>query len=593
MNLSVLDLSYTAGSPFQEYLLNNQKLKKTLLEFEFYDVKFYSDGKAASRVYLQYPKGNPYWYKDFEKALEKFTSAEYESDWKKLMSNLHDRIHSEMLIYKAVLNASVTPSAIVETMLKYQLRDYQACDLLQFVEKYRENDNKGLILSEPRTGKTRVALAALAKLASPGDVALVICPKSAEAGWVSETKVFDSASYKLFDTTVVTKISDLKRLELNPNALNVRIISYELFKKLKAPTQLRELTNNSKHITMIGDEIHRLRNFKTQQSKAIFDFKEFCSLDKVQLGIIGMTGTPAVKDSSDVFGILSLINDSKIQFRPYYKAFDEFKEYFYYCEDTSFGKQTKALKRSDELNYILQTCSVQTKQRELDMFKGYEKRYRKVELSLDEDQKRIYDSVYDTMEYDEDIDCQNKLVQLIRLQQICIDPFGLVSSYARLSPKLKWVCMFAMRNKTKAIVAAKKVTPLNHLSSVLDKLNIPHSYIKGSLSYSERLEQVAAFTDNPDNNVLLMQLDTGREALTISAAQATIFLDRDFAQGFNEQAEARMTPVDGTPCVKYVIDLIMKDTKEESIYDTLVIRKKSIDAVNTVFKPRKEIRNGI
>ena len=85
---------------------------------------------------------------------------------------------------------------------------------------------------------------------------------------------------------------------------------------------------------------------------------------------------------------------------------------------------------------------------------------------------------------------------------------------------------------------------------------------------------------------MLLQLDTGREALTLPAAKAIVFLDRDFAQGYNEQAEARMTPVDGSPCTKYVIDLIMAGTKEEQIYNTLVVKKESIDAINTVFKPR-------
>ena len=43
-----------------------------------------------------------------------------------------------------------------------------------------------------------------------------------------------------------------------------------------------------------------------------------------------------------------------------------------------------------------------------------------------------------------------------------------------------------------------------------------------------------------------------------------------------------MTPVDGVTCTKYVIDLVMKHTVEEGIYDILVIRQESIDTVNTV-----------
>jgi SNF2 family DNA or RNA helicase len=264
-----------------------------------------------------------------------------------------------------------------------------------------------------------------------------------------------------------------------------------------------------------------------------------------------------------------------------------FKEYFYYCEDTSFGKIAKALKRSDELNYIVQMCSVQTKQKELDIFQGYDKVYRKVELDMDDKQREIYDAVFNDMEYDDQIDCQNKLVQLTRLQQICIDPSTLVSTYDEISPKLRYVTKLAISRQFKFIVAAKKNAPLEHLQRILTILGIGSRFIKGSLTYAERIQAIEDFSSD-EVVVLLMQLDTGREALTIPQAKAIVFLDRDFAQGFNEQAEARMTPIDGSGGVKYVIDLIMKGTKEEGIYQTLVVRKKSIDAINTVFKPRKE-----
>lgn len=587
MNLSALDLSYTAGTPFQNYLLTSPNVRKTLREFEFYDIKFYVDALRTDALYLQYPMGNPYWYRDFKMAIMPLMQKEYSAEWNRLFNRLHDQIKAEMTILKTKLNIATFAKDIVKLMLQYKLRDYQAYDAAQFKVKYEYNNRQALILSEPRTGKTRVALAVTAETAPTGSVALVVCPKSAQPGWVKECQVFDDASQKLFKVDVIQKISDLKKLSLDQGVINVRIISYELFKKLQLPNQMRTLLSKSGKVTLLGDEIHRLRNFKTQQSKAIFDFKEFCEKDGIDLGIIGMSGTPTVKDSSDVFGLLSLINDSKILFKPVYYAYDVFKEYFYYCEDTTFGKQAKALQREDELNYIVQTCSVQTKQKELDIFQGYDKVYRRVDLDMDAKQREIYDAVFNDMEYDDQIDCQNKLVQLTRLQQICIDPSTIVDGYDTVSPKLRYVAKLALSRQFKFIVAAKKNAPLEHLQRILTDLGIGTRFIKGSLTYSERIQAIEDFSSD-EVLVLLMQLDTGREALTIPQAKAIVFLDRDFAQGFNEQAEARMTPVDGSGGIKYVVDLIMKNTKEEGIYDTLVVRKKSIDAINTVFKPRKE-----
>lgn len=587
MNLSALDLSYTAGTPFQNYLLTSPNVRKALREFEFYNIKFYVDALRTDALYLQYPMGNPYWYRDFKMALMPLMQKEYSAEWNRLFNRLHDQIKAEMTILKTKLNIATFAKDIVKLMLQYKLRDYQAYDAAQFKVKYEYNNHQALILSEPRTGKTRVALAVTAETAPTGSVALVVCPKSAQPGWVKECQVFDDANQKLFKVDVIQKISDLKKLSLDQSVINVRIISYELFKKLQLPNQMRTLLSKSGKVTLLGDEIHRLRNFKTQQSKAIFDFKEFCEKDGIDLGIIGMSGTPTVKDSSDVFGLLSLINDSKILFKPVYYAYDVFKEYFYYCEDTTFGKQAKALQREDELNYIVQTCSVQTKQKELDIFQGYDKVYRRVDLDMDAKQREIYDAVFNDMEYDDQIDCQNKLVQLTRLQQICIDPSTIVDGYETVSPKLRYVAKLALSRQFKFIVAAKKNAPLEHLQRILTDLGIGTRFIKGSLTYSERIQAIEDFSSD-EVLVLLMQLDTGREALTIPQAKAIVFLDRDFAQGFNEQAEARMTPVDGSGGIKYVVDLIMKNTKEEGIYDTLVVRKKSIDAINTVFKPRKE-----
>lgn len=585
MILSTLEIK--GNIPFQTYLLSDSKVKKIVKEFDFYNIIFYREEYASEFiVQLRYPKGNLYWYLDFEKAINKqlFLESEYELDWKDLLSKLKNQVKREFDELSSKLRRISAKDVVTETV-KYQLRDYQAFDLLQFLIKYKELGNKGLILSDPRTGKSRVALAACGELLVGGDVALIICPKSAQIGWLNELVKLNDVN-RIFTGKAVTKISELKKLELDMEYINVRVVSYDLFKKLTVP-QIRQLTSNSKHIVLVGDEIHRLRNFKTDQSKAIFNFKEFCIKDKVNLGIIGLTGTISVKDSTDVFGTLSLVNDSKIQFRPYYESFNCFKEYFYYCEDTSFGKIAKALRREHELNYIIQTCSVQTKQKDLELFKGYTKKYLKVELDMDKQQKEIYNSVYDTMEYDEDIDCQNKLVQLVRLQQICIDPSVLVASYVNLSPKLKWIVGFAKKNNFKFIVACKKSQILKHLMKVFDVYGINYASLLGQYNFNDRKDQLTKFETDVNCKVMVLQFDTGKESLTLPMAQATIFLDRDFAQGFNEQAEARMTPIDGRECTKYIIDLVMKGTKEEEIYNTLVIKKKSIDAMNLVFKSKK------
>jgi SNF2 family DNA or RNA helicase len=558
-------------------------------------VRIYREEKTKiPTVCIDYPEGNLYWFVDFKKyvlseILDK--DVRYKDDWLKLLNRLKNVIKAEHSALSEDID-KITPTEVKRKMLEYDLRDYQAYDMLKLLIKMKHNNTPaGLILSEQRTGKTRVAVAMCLELLKKGANILVVCPKSAQAGWCKEFN--DMNSYRksdFFEVNLVKKLKDIKSLTYHSDRLNVKIISYGLFKIL-SPPQTKELLdiNHSKDFMFISDEAHRLRNFKTMQSDAIFNLKEICIKNKLNTTVIGVTGTPAVKDSSDVFGVFSLINFSKIQFRPYEVAFNMFKEYFYNCEDTSFGKICKSLRRSSELSYLLQSNSVQTKQDSLDMFKNYNKVYLKYDLEMDSNQKDIYSSVKETMEFGDEIDCMNTLVQLIRLQQICIDPSGLVSSYDQLAPKLDWIVKFAKKNPVQMLVMAKKTQPLKRLEELFDKEGVTYAVYNGTLNVDKRAENVEKFRKN-EAQVFLIQLDAGREALTLPEAKCTIFLDRDFAQGFNEQAESRMAPVDGSACTKYIIDLVMSDTIEEGIYNILVHRKQSIDSVNTVWKIcRKEI----
>jgi superfamily II DNA or RNA helicase len=572
--------------PFQMYLLSDPTVKRMLREFDFYNVRFYREERTKEpTVCLDYPCGNVYWFVDFKKGVEDTILKKdnyYEAEWKFLLSSLKSKVREEFEALSQKLKL-IKPKDVVETMNKYNLRDYQAFDLIQLCIKMKQTETPaGLILSEQRTGKTRVAVAAVEEIMPEGGCVVVVCPKVAINGWVEEFNNMNK--FQMSDqycTKVYKHMREIHETMPSSGRWDVRIITYDLFKRFTV-AQLRKATYaDYDNVMLICDEVHRLRNFKTLQSDILYRFKENCFKDKINMNILGITGTPAIKSSSDIFGIFSLINTSKISLQPYTKDFNQFKEYFYNCEDTSYGKICKTLKRTHELNYLIQSTSVQTKQRDLPMFAGYEKKMLKVALTMDEKQSKIYQSVRDTFVFEEDIDCANGLVQLVRLQQICIDPSSLVSSYDLLAPKIKWILGYAKSKKTKTIIMAKKLTALDAVAKMFDSNGIEYSYLKGSLSLTARKHQTELFRTT-DRQFYLIQLDAGRESLTLPEAQCTIFLDRDFAQGFNEQAEARMTPIDGVAQTKYVVDLIMRDTVEEDIYNILVIRKENIDNVNSL-----------
>lgn len=581
------------NTSFQLYLLRSVAIKALLRNYSFYNVKIYREMKTSTmETTIEYPKDNMYWFISFRQDISNNIIARdrtYERDLNWLLDNIKKDIKSTYLDLEKRISSEINAKTVLNTASLYNLRLDQANDLLTLNVKLDYNGGSGLILSEQRVGKSRVAIALASMRLEAGNLAIIISPKSAQIGWLDE--IIKMNNYRIpADTYIsggcISKIKDIKDIKIREKSINIFCITYDIFKKLTT-SQMKQLAclDRVKKLMLIVDEAHRLRNFTTLQSSAIFTFKNIVRKSKIDLYTIGMSGTPAVKSSEDIFGMLSLINESNVRLNPYINDFNEFKEYFYICEDTSFGKKCKALKRESELNYIIKLCSVQTKQRDLDFFKNYKKEYKKIELDMDEEQKIIYDSVKEDMEFEDDIDCQNKLVQLVRLQQICTDPSGLVASYELVAPKFKWILEFLNKQKDiKILVMSKRTKTLETLYKLLISNGITTGLLKGSENLSNRKSIISEFKSYDINRVLLIQQDVGKEALTLPEARVTVFLDRDFAQGNNEQAEARMTPIDGKPHKKYVVDLVMKNTIEEEIYDKLVIRKESINSINSVYR---------
>ena len=412
--------------PFQTYLLGDRKVKDLLHKFDFYNVKFLMSEHSATRLHVQFPIGNLYWYVDFETEVKELIKrdARFRKDWLKLLEFLKKHVYKQFLDFRKYIEEFVRAN-VPSTIDRYGFdgtREYQAYDTESLVAKMTYEWKKckaGLILSEQRTGKTRVALAVADRMLERGATLIVVAPKSACPGWESEAQGLNSyTEEEIFRTIIVKHASQLaesKALPVSDTSLNLRIISYELFKILSEKQWMRLMSPKSKQVMLIGDEVHRMRNFKTQQSKAIHNFKSMCLKKKLDLSIVGTTGTPAVKHGSDVFGLLSMVNTSKIALEPYWKNWDCFCEYFYNCYDSEYGKQVLTSRRDSELNFILQCVAVQTKQSELDLFKGYKIEYLKSELVMDKQQSLEYHELVSKMRF-EDVDCKNGLVQLLRLQ---------------------------------------------------------------------------------------------------------------------------------------------------------------------------------
>ena len=79
------------NTPFLMYLLSDILVKKLNKEFQFYNVRFYREERTKElTVCLDYPKGNLYWFLEFQKYIyEEIFKKDimYVKDWNLLLKN--------------------------------------------------------------------------------------------------------------------------------------------------------------------------------------------------------------------------------------------------------------------------------------------------------------------------------------------------------------------------------------------------------------------------------------------------------------------------------------------------------------------------
>lgn len=425
------------------------------------------------------------------------------------------------------------------------LRPYQNQDVHYLTER-----GSCLVLNEPRTGKTPTMIKTLTALQSK--VNIVICPSSLVYNWAKEFEKWDpeiethivngtakkrEAIYGLFST----KYGKTRK---------VLIVSKDTFKK---DSDLHEM----KFDAAIVDEAHFLRNYKTAQSKAIFGLKANVKY--------ALTGTPSVKHSADVYGLLHFINPDA------FPSYWQFADRYFYIDESHWGKSIGTAKgyRSDELRKLMSLNSVQRKRK--DIMKWLPEATRQtIPLVMDKKQVKLYDQMFDTFmasAEDVEVDTMNKLTQLLRLRQLCLDPRLL--GFDVVGVKTTALLEFVENNPDPLVVMTTFSSYFKLIKPDLEKLGKNVGVIDGSTSKPMRQKYVEWFQSGKID-ILLCNIIAAGTGLTLDRADTILFLDKDFNPANNEQAEDRIVP---TTKERYhpinIISLVCQGTTDERVNEIL------------------------
>jgi SNF2 family DNA or RNA helicase len=433
-----------------------------------------------------------------------------------------------------------------KTTHQFGLREYQNQDANYLVTK-----GSCLVLNEPRTGKTPTMIAVLKALNSK--VNIIICPSSLVLNWSKEFSAWypEMKVYPVVGTPKQRNIlyTDFQSKHVQPKVL---IISKDTWKMDK---DIHDLDFGA----AIVDEAHFLRNYKSQQSQAIFKLKA-----KVKYAL---TGTPSVKHGSDVFGLLHFIDPGA------FPSYWQFTDRYWVIDDNGWGKEVSdpKIERAEELKTIMSINSVQRKRK--DVMKWLPTATRQtIPVELGKKQLKYYDQMFDTFmatdkEQEHEIDTMNKLSQLMRLRQICLDPRLL--GFNEVGAKTTALLEFAEGMSEPFVVMTMFSSYFDLVKDELKKLGKKVEVIDGGTSKPNRQRIVERFQAGKID-ILLANIIAAGTGLTLDRADTIVFMDKSFSPADNEQAEDRIVPTtkDRLHPIN-IISFITSGTVDERINDIL------------------------
>lgn len=442
--------------------------------------------------------------------------------------------------------------------MKLTLKPYQIEDVA-----FLSSKNTAGCFNQQRTGKTPTIISVLKEKGCTKN--LIVCPASLLYQWKEEYEKWTQEKCIVLTGTPSQKITLLSQWT------HGLVVSYDSLKSTKKSNGTIDLILKENPDSVILDEAHRIKNVKSA------NFKACHKLIKIPIRYV-LTGTPAPNKPEEIFAPLHIIDP--IQFTSYWKFIDRFMNKKLnrigprqFIEIDGFQKGKQIILQQ----YLNEHC---TSRKRKDIMQWLpEKDYQRIYLPATTQQRKYLSELSDYFET-EHIMTKGVLDRLIRYRQICLDP-GLLELKGK-SPKTEWILQYLKDYPEKSVIIFSKFTSyLLKLANKLIEQKIDYGLIIGDINLNMRKKYVDQFQQGK-LKLLLINIDAGKEGLTLDEAETTIFTDKYPPIGDIEQAEDRFvaTSEDKANKLHTIIELCIKDTYDEQLYELLQNRKAETDVIN-------------
>ncbi len=404
--------------------------------------------------------------------------------------------------------------------------------------------------------------------------ALIVCPASLKENWKNEVEDWLPSKRSVNIINASDDDPTFRR--------RVIIINYALLRKYKDTLLDKDWE------MIVADESHYLKN---EDSLRAQNFKEIS--EDVPYKLL-LSGTPITNRPSELISQLKILDVFEEEFGGWF----EYVNRFCSAHRNNWGWDISGASNLEELHEkLISTCYIRrNKEDVLDQLPEKSRKvvkfdienrseYRKVENNI---VQYFRDKALEDEEFQEKIenlpDFQKEKLKEQRATRAMSKAIGAehlvklaelrkVTAKGKLKPITNWIDNF-LKSEEKLILFA-------HHTAVCDAIEEKYGCLKitGEVPSEDRQEIVEKFQNDPNEQLIILNIAAGGEGITLTAASHVAFIELPWSPAAVDQAEARAHRLSQEEAVN-IYYLLANDTIDEKVHRLIEKKRKVTSKVN-------------